>query len=232
MASGSAARAMHTFVARRTMTCVNVNMDVEWAGVGLAFVAAIVGAALTAAVSLMQQRRDAATERQRRDDEAMRRRDEAELRRQDQIEARRVAEASSREEAKIAARIVRVDVEQARARMQLAVTNDRYWSRAYSLPQDSWVQYREKIARHLRAEEWNTVSRFFRSVANFEAGADVARAKVSGQSRVELSERMGRAMQRAVARSDAAIEVLANFTEDDPTLDEEEVAADADASDA
>lgn len=205
------------------------DMDVEWAAAGLAFLAAIFGAALTAGVSLIQQRRDAAIERQRRVDEAMRRQDEAERRRQDQDESKRAAEAASREEAKIAARIVRVDVEQARARIEMAVKNGRYWSRAYSLPQDSWIQYREKIARHLRADEWNTVSRFFRSVANFDAGADVARAKVSGQLRVELSERMARAMQRAVARSDAAIKVLANFTEDDPTPDAEEVAADADA---
>ncbi|WP_460796863.1 hypothetical protein [Nocardioides pacificus] len=190
------------------------------------------GAVLTAGVSLIQQRRDAATESQRRADEATRRRDEAELRRQDRVEAKRAAEASSREEAKIAARIVRGDVEHARARMQMAVKNGRYWSRAYSLPQESWIQYREKIARHLDADQWNIVSRFFRSVANFDAGAEVARAKVSGQSRVELSQRMGQAMQRALDRSDAAIEVLANFTRDDPIPDAEEVAADADASDA
>ena len=197
------------------------GMDVEWAAAGLGFMAAIFGAALTAWVSLVQQRRDAATERQRREDEA-------ERRRQEQVEAQRAAEASAREEAKIAARIVRVDVEQARARMERAVKNGRYWSRAYTLPQDSWILYREKIARHLKAEEWTTVSRFFRSVANFDAGANVARAKSSNRSQPELSDRMNRAMQRAVVRADAAIEVLANFTNDDPTPDEEEFAADAD----
>ena len=197
------------------------GMDVEWAAAGLAFVAAIFGAALTAWVSLVQQRRDAATERQRREDEA-------ERRRQERDEARREASASAREEAKIAARIVRVDVEQARARMQMAVKNGRYWSRAYTLPQDSWIDYREKIARHLKADEWTTVSRFFRSVTNFDAGADVARGRDSSQSRAELSDRMSKAMQRAVVRADAAIEVLANFTADDPTPDAEEIAADAD----
>ena len=205
-----------------------VGMDVEWAAAGLAFLAAIFGAGLTACVSLIQQRRDAATERQRREDEATRREEEAERRRQEQVEAQRRAEASSREEAKIAARIVRVDVEQARARMKMAVKNGRYWSRAYTLPQDSWIQYREKIARHLKAEEWTTVSRVFRSVANFDAGASVARSRGSSQSQAELSDRMTGAMQRAVVRADAAIEVLANFTADDPTPDAEEVAADAD----
>lgn len=197
------------------------DVNVEWTAAILAFIAAIFGAAPTAGVSLIQQRRDAATERQRRDDEARRRRE-------DQIEAQRRAEASAHEEAKIAARIVRVDVEHARQRMSLAVKNGRYWSQFYTLPQDSWSQYREDIARHLTADEWTTVSRFFRSVASFDAGASVARSRGSSGSRADLSERMSKAMQRAVGRADAAIEILANFTGDDPTPDVDEIAADTD----
>ncbi|WP_313406310.1 hypothetical protein [Aeromicrobium sp.] len=199
-------------------------MDVEWAAAGLAFSAAIFGAALAAGVSLLQQRRDAATERQRREDEA-------ERRRQERAESRRLAEASSRDESKIAARIVRVDVEQARARMSMAVRNGHYWSSAYTLPQDSWLQYREKIARHLTAEEWAVVSRFFRSVASFDAGASVARSRDPSRSPAELSERMSKAMERAVVRADEAFAVLARFTADDPTPDAEELATDADDPD-
>jgi len=194
-------------------------MDVEWAKAVLPFTSALVGAGIAAVVSFLQQHHDAKVERQRRDDEAQRRREE-------KAEARRVAEEAAREDARIAARIVRADVEQARARLRLAVRKRRYWSSAYSLPQDSWTQYREKLARHLSAGEWAVVSRFFRSVATLDAGADVARAREPESARTELSDRMAGVIERAVSRGDEAIKILARFTSDDPTPDSDDDAAD------
>src|SRR4051794_14106178 len=112
------------------------TVNVEWADVIFGLAAAIFGAVLTAVVSLLQQWRDAAAERQRRADDA-------ERRKEDKADAAKAARHAARTDARIAARIVRVDAEQARERLSLALKNRQYWSPEYTLPQESWAEYRE-----------------------------------------------------------------------------------------
>lgn len=170
------------------------------------------GAVLGAAVALIQQRRDARLERDRRHAEQLaldRSREEA---RQREVDA-------AREAARVAARILQADSLQSRLRVNSALRKGRYWSEPFALPHQSWTTYREQVARYLDLDAWSKISLWFRSVASVEAQATAARDFSGGNvRRPELTERGRKQLQLALKRADLAITALEQFTGDDTQL--------------
>lgn len=183
---------------------------------------AVIGAGATALVSLVQQRKDAQAERSRREEEA-------ERDRAIRAEARSLAAKAAEEEARVAARLLQADTLQARLRVRAALKNDKYWSEPFALPQQSWHDYREQMARHLPGDGWTLVSRWFRSASSLEAQAVAARSLHEGVRRPQPTGTGRRQLQLALTRADQALQVLEQFTGDtDRTVDEEVVGVDAD----
>ena len=180
----------------------------EWVSGAFGFGGALVGAG----VSLLQQRRDAARERQRRSHEA-------------QLAAEK-ATADTREKARIAARILQADLSVARRRLADAADTGKFWSPHFSLPTESWARYREIVAQHVPLQAWSDVSRCFEVCESLEARALNARA-ITDTRRPPLSDRSRNSIQLALRRCDKALTALTAFTKDEVgRLDEADDTAD------
>lgn len=115
--------------------------------------------------------------------------------------------------AKVAARLVFMDIAQIQSRLRRALREGGTWSPRFALPLEAWMAYREVLALHLALGDWDDLARFFQTAARLEAQAEGARAWTK-QDRPDLSDFRREQATLGAARADKATRVIERFLED------------------